>query len=125
MKYLAIKISTLVALLAVAPVTYAASECASITDFAGVAACVVSFVTEALVPFLFAVALVVFTYGIINYVRYADNESRRKEYLQLIIFSLIGLFFMVAVWAFAAMFAHFFGAQGAPNSLIIPQFKGK
>jgi len=59
----------------------------------------------------------------LNYVKNADNESKRSESLQMIIWSLIGLFFMVSVWAFSGMVANFLGLDGANTTLIIPKIK--
>lgn len=101
----------------------AQSKCENITDLSSASQCAVSFLSDVFVPFLFAIALLAFLYGVFNYVRNADNEGKRSESLRLIAWSLIGLFFMTSAWAFAAMFANFFGAEGAPSSLIIPQFK--
>jgi|GEM_PF-3413345 len=93
---------------------------ATFTDFTE---CIVDFLVSIIVPFLFAVALITFSIGVLNYVKNADNESKRSESLQMIIWSLIGLFFMVSVWAFAGMVANFLGLGNANTTLIIPKIK--
>lgn len=85
--------------------------------------CIVDSIISIVVPFLFAIALVTFSIGVLNYVKNADNESKRSESLQMIIWSVIGLFFMVSVWAFSAMVANFLGVPGATSDLKIPQIK--
>jgi type III secretory pathway component EscT len=85
--------------------------------------CIVDTIISIIVPFLFAIALIAFSIGVLNYVKNADNESKRSESLQLIIWSLIGLFFMVSVWAFSGMVADFLGVTGATSDLKIPQIK--
>lgn len=82
--------------------------------------CISHLATRAFVPFIFSLALLSFMVAIFWYIRNADNEQKRGEAIKWIIWSVIGLFFMVTVWTFAKFFASdFFGSQGG----VIPQFK--
>jgi uncharacterized membrane protein YidH (DUF202 family) len=45
-----------------------------------------------------AVAVVVFIYGVAEFIAAADNEEKRSKGRQHIIWGIIGLFIMVSVW---------------------------
>lgn len=56
---------------------------------------------EILNPFiglLIAIALLVFIYGVIEFITGADNEDKRTQGKQHIIWGIIGLFIMVSVF---------------------------
>lgn len=59
---------------------------------------VVSDILNVLVPFLIAIAVVVFLYGVIKYVTAGGDEAKRTEGRNTMIYGIIGLFVMVAVW---------------------------
>lgn len=100
-------------------ITSACNRLGTNGDFSDFTDCVTDLAAGAFVPFIFSLALLAFAVGVFLYVRNADNEAKRTEYMRLIIWSLVGLFFMVGVWTFARMFAGFFGV----NDVIIPQFR--
>jgi|SRR3989344_3552081 len=58
---------------------------------------------------LFSIALVTFIWGVIRYVINADNEEERKKGKQLIIWGIIGLFVISAIWGIVLLLAEFFG----------------
>ena len=91
---------------------------ATFSDFAE---CVVDIVSEAFVPYIFALGLLAFAVGVFGYIKNAEDESRRSDSVKLISWSLVGLFFMVTVWVFALMFSIIFGNDSTSN-IIIPQF---
>lgn len=62
---------------------------------------VASLSTEVLNPvifLLFAVALVYFIYGVVIFIANADNEQARAQGKRHILYSIIGLVIMAAVW---------------------------
>lgn len=50
-----------------------------------------------LIRLMFAVAIVVFLWGVFGYIKNADSPEERKKGTQHIIWGLVGLFIMVAV----------------------------
>lgn len=50
------------------------------------------------ITFLFVAATVVFIWGLVQYVLAGSSEQKKKEGYNLIIWSLVSLFVIVAVW---------------------------
>ena len=50
------------------------------------------------ISLLIAVAVVIFLYGVVKYITAAGNEEKRKEAKDAMIWGIVGLFVMVAVW---------------------------
>ncbi len=48
--------------------------------------------------FLFAIAIAIFLWGIFGFILNADNEDKRAEGKQHLIWGIIGLFIMFGVW---------------------------
>ena len=83
-----------------------------------------TFVTNILgnyiIPALFAVALIIFLWGVIQYVIAAGDDEKRKEGKQKIIWGIIGLFVMVAIWGLVNLIGNTFNLNtSAPP---YPQF---
>ncbi len=57
-----------------------------------------------LIRLLFAVALVVFLWGIIEYIRGAGSSDSREQGTRHIIWGLVGLFIMVSVYGIITLF---------------------
>lgn len=57
---------------------------------------VISQAIQPLIGFLMFLATVVFVYGIVEFIAGADNEKKRTDGKQHIIWGLLGLFIMVA-----------------------------
>ncbi len=51
-----------------------------------------------IVLLIVALALVVFIYGLVEYITSADDKEKRKEGVTYITFGIIGLTVMVSVW---------------------------
>jgi len=67
-------------------------------------------VANRLISLLFVVATLVFLWGIIRYVIAGGDEDKLKESKQYIVYGLIGLTVMVAVWGIvSAVVATLFG----------------
>lgn len=77
---------------------------------------------RSIIPILFLIATVVFLWGIILFITSGGDEEKRKEGRQYIIFGLIGLFVMVAVWGIVSVLVGFFGfgGIGAPSLPDLP-----
>lgn len=57
-----------------------------------------------LIRLLFAVALVVFLWGIIEYIKGAGSSDSREQGTRHIIWGLVGLFIMVSVYGIITLF---------------------
>jgi hypothetical protein len=76
---------------------------------------IVAVINEFIVPLLFAIAFVVFIWGVFQYlILGAGNPDKRKEGVQLILWGIIGFFVMVSVWGMVNLLvgAFDFGGQG-------------
>lgn len=51
-----------------------------------------------LILLMFSVALLVFLWGVFSYIRNGDNESKRTEGKQHILYGLLGMFIMISVY---------------------------
>jgi uncharacterized membrane protein len=71
------------------------------------------------VPILIGLAVVMFLYGLFVYVVNSGDESKRKEGVQYIIYGLVGLFVMIAMWALAGILSNFFGTGFAVPQIAI------
>lgn len=67
---------------------------------------------------IIGLATVVFMYGLVTYIYYSDNESKRKESTQYITYGIIGLFVMVSVWGLVYIITNTFGFDFAIPQLI-------
>jgi len=82
--------------------------------------CVLS---RSVIPLLFALAVVAFIWGVIQFYLNPDNEEKRKKGKSFIVGGLIALFVMVAMWGIVGIFTNTFGVTNntMPNGM--PQFK--
>lgn len=70
------------------------------------------------IPFIIALTLLVFLWGIFQYVL-SNDESSQKEAKNFIIYGIISLFVMVSVWGLVKVLnSTFFG-----NNFFIPQLR--
>ena len=72
------------------------------------------------IPYLFIIAISGFFVGLIKYVRHGDDAEKMSEGRKLMVYGILGLFFMVGIWGILGLFAV---SEGL--SLVIPQFKGR
>lgn len=67
-----------------------------------------------IIVFLFLVATVIFLFGVVKYISAAGDEEKTKEARQMIIWGVIFLAVMVAVWGFVNVVLDFiFGSEDA------------
>jgi len=62
---------------------------------------------------LIAAAVILFLYGVIKYVSGGDDEAKRKEAKNYIVYGIIGLFVMVSVWGLVNLLAGTFSLNPA------------
>jgi hypothetical protein len=80
-----------------------------------------SIMTRYLVPIIFSIAIIAFFWGIIQYVINAENEAKRKEGRDYILWGFGALFVMVAIWGIIALISNTLGI-GVGGTLGVPQF---
>lgn len=85
------------------PVVAAAQNFGQIDTFFGK---ITGFINATLIPLVFALALLVFIYGMFNYfILGGASEDSREKGKQLIMWSVIGFVFMVSIWGIVNMLA--------------------
>lgn len=57
-------------------------------------------IINALMPFIVALAVLFFIWGVFQFVKSAGNEDERTEGRDKMIYGIIGIFVMVSVWGF-------------------------
>jgi uncharacterized membrane protein YidH (DUF202 family) len=79
-------------------------------------------ILNALIPFLITIALIVFIWGVIQYVSAGEDEEKRGKGRNLMINGIIALFVIVSVWGLVAVLNSTFGisAGGGPGGVPTP-----
>lgn len=72
---------------------------------------------KSIVPLLFTLATVGFIWGIIQYFLNPDNEEKRKEGKNFMVWGLIALFVMVSMWGLVSVLSNTFQT----GNVVIPQ----
>lgn len=67
-----------------------------------------------IIVFLFLVATVIFLFGVVRYITAGGEEETIKEARSMILYGIIGLAIMVALWAFVNVGIDFFFNTGTP-----------
>jgi uncharacterized membrane protein YidH (DUF202 family) len=62
-----------------------------------------------LILLLFALSLVMFFWGVADFIRGSDNEEARKTGRNHMIWGIIGIFIMVSAWGIILMVTNTFG----------------
>lgn len=65
------------------------------------------------IEFAFIIALVVFLWGVMEYIRGANNQEKRKEGRQHMLWGVIGFVIMFGVFGIITILTRTFGIQGA------------
>jgi hypothetical protein len=76
-------------------------------------------ITNSVVPLIFALALVMFIWGVVQYVINSDEEAKKEKGRQFMIWGIIALTVMVSVWGLVRVLGDTFGI----DSNFIPQVK--
>lgn len=66
--------------------------------FATFIAKIQSGILSPLVYFLISVAVIIFLWGVVKYIKSSDSEDERKKAKDFIVYGIIGLFVMISVW---------------------------
>jgi len=71
-----------------------------------------------IIPFLGAVAFLVFVWGIARFIKSAGSEKEIKDSKNLIVWGVIGLFVLITIWGIVAFLQSEFGFGDKP---FVPQ----
>ena len=88
----------------------------NVSTLFGWGTCIIS---SAIIPLLFAAALVAFIYGVVQYVINANNSEKRKEGSQYMVWGIVGLFVMISVWGLVGVLSNTFTLNN--TAPILPQ----
>lgn len=73
-----------------------------------------------IIPLIISLGLVYFLWGVSKYVAPGGDDDKIKEGKNMMIYGIIGLFFMVSVWGLVAIVTQTFFGASTPNSPIQP-----
>ena len=93
------------------PVFFAALPVlAQVTTVSGLVQKIITQVLQPLVYLLFGLAIVIFLWGIIQYViAQSGDEKKLADAKRVMIWGIIGLFIMSSAWGIVAVLCNFFG----------------
>lgn len=74
-------------------------------------------INRSIIPLIFAIAVAMFVWGVVQYVINADNEEKRKKGKQFIVWGIIALVVMLGVWGLVKIVGGTFGL----NTSVLPQ----
>lgn len=84
-------------------------------DLIAYATCILS---NAIIPLIFALATVLFVWGVVKYVINNDEQAKKEEGRQFMLWGIIALSVMVSVWGIVKIVGNTFGIE-----YVIPQVK--
>ena len=65
-----------------------------------------------IIPALFVLATLIFIWGVIKYIAKSDDEKARAQAKQLMLWGIVGLVVITAVWSVVTIIITYFGAGG-------------
>lgn len=75
----------------------------------------------AAIPVLVVIALAVFIWGLITFIRFADNETEREKGRNRMLWGVIGLFIMLSVWGLVSLVQDLTGVRDStPGGMTSP-----
>lgn len=80
----------------------------------------VDIILSRVIPIIMVIATIVFLWGVIRYITAGGDEEKLKEGRSFIIFGLVGLFVMLAIWGVVRAMVSQFGLGGTGNIPIGP-----
>ena len=85
---------------------------------------ILQFIDSTLVPLIFAIAFIVFIWGVFRYfITGAADEEKRKEGKNFIFWGLIGFVVMISLWGIVNLLVNSLGF-GGQNKPCLPTFEG-
>lgn len=77
-----------------------------------------------LIPVVIAIGLLFFIWGLVQYIAASGDESAKEEGKRKMIWGIIALFVIVAVWGFVAIIANIFGVTIGDDLTDVPGVVG-
>ncbi len=93
------------------------STAGSVTDLKSLVANLIDMIRYYIVPFIIALALMFFLWGLFKTITAAGDGKKRQEGMAYITYGIIGLAVMVSVWSLVYLLTSTFFSNG----LLIPQ----
>lgn len=78
-------------------------------------------ILENLIPFIIGLTVFAILWGIFNYIVHGDEEEKRAEGKQFVLYGIIGLFLMVSVWGLVNILVGTFRLENTINVDKIPK----
>lgn len=98
----------------------ASGTCNVGSDFRGIVDYVICVINKSIIPLIFSLALLVFVFGIVKFfIIEANEEAKRTQGKQFMIWSIIAFTVMLSVWGLVRIF----GSVLNTNTTVIPQLK--
>lgn len=116
-------ISALITLLLVFPHAVSANQSGggcinSFNTFGDIFIYITCIINSAIIPLIISLAIAMFMFGIVKFIANGDDETKRKEGRQFMLWGIIGLFVMLAIWGILQVLTSTFGF-----SFGVPQFQ--
>ncbi len=71
-------------------------------------------ITVSIIPLLFAIAISVFVWGIVQYIKNAADSKKREEGRNFMVYGVVSIFVIVSMWGLVGFLRNtFFGGTGA------------
>ena len=74
---------------------------------------VIGIINRSVIPLIFALALVMFIWGVVQYVINTSEEAKKEKGRQFMLWGIIALAVMVSVWGLVHIFGATFGIDFA------------
>jgi len=109
------------ALYAVAVLPLAAMAQFKGDSIGGIAADIIAFISDTLIPLVFALALIVFIWGLFtSFILGGADEEKRKEGKSLMIWGIVAFAVMVSVWGLVNVLTGTFALDGTVKLPDVP-----
>ena len=76
-------------------------------------------INDSVIPLVFAIAVVIFVWGVVHYVINSSEEAKKEKGRQFMLWGIIALAVMVSVWGLVGILTATFGIDGS----VLPQVK--
>ena len=90
---------------------FAACALANNPKFIDLSNYVVCIISSSVVPFIFALATMIFIWGVAQYIMGANEEAKREKGKQFMIWGIVALTVMVSVWGLVRILGGTFGVN--------------
>ncbi len=90
---------------------------AAVEDLGDAIGVITNLITKSIIPLIFALALAVFVWGVVQYVINSGEEAKKEKAKSFMIWGIIGLTVMVGVWGLVSILGETFDV----DTSVIPQ----